>query len=96
MVRIAFERTPHASCGLRKEGCYVPQYVEATQCLAGVLAMQVNGKDAQQLKEDLAHKHGIMVRHYQKKLLDGFVRISVGKPEQTDFLITALRSMVKS
>ena len=54
----------------------------------------MNGKDAKQVKEDLAQQHGIMVRHYQKALLDGFVRISVGKPEQTDFLITALRSMV--
>jgi histidinol-phosphate aminotransferase len=54
----------------------------------------VEGRDAQGVKDALAKDHGIMVRHYQKKLLDGFIRISVGKPEHTDYLITALRSMV--
>ena len=34
-----------------------------------------------------------MVRHYAKKELSGFVRISVGKPEHTDRLIEALRSL---
>ena len=55
--------------------------------------MQVNGKDAKQVKEALASEHGVMVRHYQKERLDGFIRISVGKPEQTDILIRALKSM---
>lgn len=56
--------------------------------------MQVEGKDAFTVKDTLAKEHGIMVRHYNKKMLDGFVRISVGKPEHTDALIAALESMV--
>ncbi|GMN60611.1 hypothetical protein TIFTF001_029713 [Ficus carica] len=48
------------------------------------------GMDAKKLKEDLA-KMGVMIRHYDKKELKGYVRISVGKPEQTDVLIECLR-----
>lgn len=58
------------------------------------IMMQVNGKDARTVKDSLANEHGIMVRHYQKKMLDGFIRISVGRPEHTDALITALQNMV--
>ncbi len=36
---------------------------------------------------------GIMVRHYAKKELSGYVRISVGKPEHTDALQAALKRM---
>lgn len=46
--------------------------------------------DARTVKERLATEHGIMVRHYDKALLDGYIRISVGKPEHTDALIRAL------
>jgi histidinol-phosphate aminotransferase len=34
-----------------------------------------------------------MVRHYAKKELSGYIRISVGKPEQTDLLLAALRAL---
>lgn len=34
-----------------------------------------------------------MVRHYAKKELSGFIRISVGKPEHTDALMEALGSI---
>ena len=60
---------------------------------AGWHAMQVEGMDALALKDTLAQEHGIMVRHYAKKLLDGYVRISVGKPEQTDALVAALQKI---
>ena len=52
----------------------------------------LEGRDAKALKEGLANQ-GIMVRHYAKKELSGFIRISVGKPEHTDRLIEALRSL---
>jgi histidinol-phosphate/aromatic aminotransferase/cobyric acid decarboxylase-like protein len=39
------------------------------------------------------HPKGIMVRHYAKKELSGFIRISVGKPEHTDALMAALDSL---
>jgi histidinol-phosphate aminotransferase len=34
-----------------------------------------------------------MVRHYAKKELSGFVRVSVGRPEQTDALMAALNEI---
>ena len=55
--------------------------------------VQVEGMDALALKDMLAHEHGIMVRHYAKKLLDGFVRISVGRPADTDALVAALQQI---
>jgi histidinol-phosphate/aromatic aminotransferase/cobyric acid decarboxylase-like protein len=62
--------------------------------MSAIMMVQVNGKDAKTVKNSLANEHGIMVRHYQKKMLDGFIRISVGRPEHTDALILALQNMV--
>lgn len=41
------------------------------------------------VQEDLA-KMGVMIRHYNKKELKGYVRVSVGKPEHTDALMKCL------
>jgi len=57
-----------------------------------VFCKVVGGYDAAKVKADLAAQ-GIMVRHYDKELLRGYVRISVGKPEQTDALMAALHSL---
>jgi histidinol-phosphate aminotransferase len=46
--------------------------------------------DAAQLKADLAHKHGIFIRYFDKPGLQDCIRISVGKPEQTNSLLNAL------
>jgi histidinol-phosphate aminotransferase len=48
--------------------------------------------NAAQLKADLAHKHGIFIRYFNKPGLTDCIRISVGKPEQTDALLSALSS----
>jgi histidinol-phosphate aminotransferase len=50
------------------------------------------GRDAKAVKDALAQQ-GIMVRHYAKKELSGFIRISVGKPEHTDLLMQALQQV---
>lgn len=50
------------------------------------------GRDAKAVKDALAQS-GIMVRHYAKKELSGYIRISVGKPEQTDVLVAALEAL---
>lgn len=47
--------------------------------------------EAEALRDTLAQEHGIMVRHYKKKLLDGFVRVSVGRSSDTDALVAALQ-----
>lgn len=37
---------------------------------------------------------GVMIRHYNNKELSGYVRVSVGKPEQTDALMNCLNNIV--
>lgn len=51
-----------------------------------ILCEVKSAMDAKKLKDDLASM-GVMVRHYNKKELKGFIRVSVGKPEQTDILM---------
>lgn len=56
----------------------------------------VGGQDAKAVKDVLAAEHGIMVRHYSKRELSGYIRISVGRPEHTDGLLEALRSLLQA
>ena len=57
-----------------------------------VLCKVTNGYDAKTVKLGLA-KLGVMVRHYAQAHLSGFIRISVGRPEQTDKLLAALKQL---
>nr|GEV65181.1 histidinol-phosphate aminotransferase, chloroplastic-like [Tanacetum cinerariifolium] len=54
-----------------------------------ILCEVTAGRDAKKLKEDLAQM-GVMIRHYSNKELKGYVRVSVGKPEQTDILMDCI------
>lgn len=58
-----------------------------------VLCKVTDGRDASALKRSLAQDHGVMVRHYSTKELNGYIRISVGKPEHTDKLLAALQQL---
>ena len=53
---------------------------------------RVIGRDARQLKLAL-EQHGVLVRHFAKPGVENCVRVSVGRPEDTDRLITALASL---
>ena len=57
-----------------------------------ILCKVINGYEAKDVKIGLA-KQGVMVRHYAQRHLSGYIRISVGKPEQTDKLMSALRQL---
>ncbi|KAL6912249.1 hypothetical protein ACP4OV_001054 [Aristida adscensionis] len=57
-----------------------------------ILCEVTSGKDAKKIKEELA-KMGVMIRHYDKKELKGYIRISVGKPEHTDALMKGLKAL---
>jgi histidinol-phosphate aminotransferase len=57
---------------------------------ANFILCDVAGRDAKELKLAL-ERQGILVRHYNKAGLRNCIRISVGRPEQTDRLIEALR-----
>lgn len=59
---------------------------------ANFVLCRVEGRDAAGLKQAL-ERQGILVRYYNKAGLDNCIRISVGRPEQTDRLLAALSSL---
>jgi histidinol-phosphate aminotransferase len=56
---------------------------------ANFVLCRVVDRDARALKEALAGR-GILVRHYAKPGLENCIRVSAGRPEQTDALLEAL------
>ncbi len=56
---------------------------------ANFVLCRVEGRDAQEIKAALAAR-GILVRHYAKPGLENCIRISAGRPDQTDALSRAL------
>jgi histidinol dehydrogenase len=59
---------------------------------ANFIVCRVVQRDALQLKHTL-EAHGILVRYFDKPGLRDCIRISVGKPEQSDALIVSLTAM---
>jgi len=59
---------------------------------ANFVLCAVTGRSAAQLKAELAAR-GVLVRHYNKPGLENCIRISAGRPEQTDRLMDALHSV---
>jgi len=53
---------------------------------------EVHGRNAKGVKLAL-EDDGILVRHYNKPLLENCIRISVGRPEQTDRLLAGLAAL---
>ena len=53
---------------------------------------RVVGREAHALRDELEHE-GILIRYYNTPRLRDHVRISVGRPEETDKLIAALQGM---
>jgi len=56
---------------------------------ANFVLCRVEGRDARELKAALAAR-GILVRHYARPGLENCIRVSAGRPEQTDALLEAL------
>jgi histidinol-phosphate aminotransferase len=59
---------------------------------ANFVLCRVEGRNAAELKAALA-REGILVRHYAKPGLENCIRISAGRPEQTDALLAALKKI---
>jgi len=53
---------------------------------------QVIGRDAAELKTQLAQEYGIFIRYFNKPGLRDHIRISVGRAEDTDRLVEALKT----
>ncbi len=58
---------------------------------ANFILCRVQGRDAADLKARLAQEHGILVRYFNKPGLSDHIRISVGRPQDTDVLLRALK-----
>ncbi len=54
---------------------------------------EVTGRDAGELKLKLQNEYGVLVRHYNKPGLSNYIRISAGRPEQTEKLMAALKAV---
>jgi histidinol-phosphate aminotransferase len=67
-------------------------YLQPYPSHSNFILCQVRGRDAAQLKENLATQYGIFIRYFNKPGLKDCIRISVGRPEQTDALLHALSS----
>ena len=67
-------------------------YLQPHPSHANFILCDVVGREAKELKLAL-ERQGILVRHYNKIGLRNCIRISVGRPEQTDRLIQTLRQV---
>ena len=54
--------------------------------------LRVIGRSAGQLTEDLAQE-GVLVRYFEKPGLENCIRISAGRPQDTDRLVKALKKL---
>ena len=54
---------------------------------------EVIGRDAGELKQRLQTEFGVLVRYYNKPILSNYIRISAGRPEDTNRLMEALNSI---
>jgi histidinol-phosphate aminotransferase len=59
---------------------------------ANFVLFRVMGREARQVKLDL-ERRGVLVRYFNKPGLDNCIRISVGRPEDTDRLVEAMQQV---
>ncbi|HEY3476122.1 MAG TPA: histidinol-phosphate transaminase [Anaerolineales bacterium] len=64
-------------------------FLEPYPTWANFVLCRVTGRDASELKARLAQGHGIFIRYFNKPGLRDHVRISVGRPQDTDRLLEA-------
>ena len=65
-------------------------YLKIYPTRSNFILCQVQGRDALGLKRRLAEQYGIFIRYFNKPGLRDHIRISVGRPQDTDALIDAL------
>ena len=66
-------------------------YLKPYPTQSNFILCQVRGREASDLKLCLAEKYGIFIRYFDKPGLRDHIRISVGRPQDTDALLEALR-----
>lgn len=68
-------------------------YLRLYPTQANFVLCQVVGRDAAELKAKLAQEYGVFIRYFNKPGLRDHIRISVGRPEDTDRLNAALKTL---
>ncbi len=68
-------------------------YLEPYPSHANFILCRVVGRDAAALQRRLAEEYGILIRYFAKPGLEDHIRISVGRPQDTDRLLEALEAM---
>jgi histidinol-phosphate aminotransferase len=68
-------------------------YLQPYHSRSNFILCRVVDRDAAELKARLTEEYGIFVRYFNKPGLRDHIRISVGRPEDTDALIKALQSV---
>jgi len=68
-------------------------YLKPYPTQSNFILCQVRGKDAAELKSKLANEHGVFIRYFNKPGLRDHIRISVGRAEDTEVLLDALRKL---
>jgi histidinol-phosphate aminotransferase len=66
-------------------------YLQPYPTQSNFILCRVLERDASELKTRLAQEHGIFVRYFNKPGLRDHIRISVGRPQDTDILVKALK-----
>jgi histidinol-phosphate aminotransferase len=66
-------------------------YLKPYPTQSNFILCQVQGRDAAALKSRLAEEHGIFIRYFNKPGLRDHIRISVGRPQDTNALLRALK-----
>lgn len=68
-------------------------YLKPYPTQSNFILCQVDGRDAAELKAKLAQEFGVFIRYFNKPGLRDHIRISVGRPSDTDVLISALKKL---
>jgi histidinol-phosphate aminotransferase len=68
-------------------------YLKPYPTYSNFILCQVTGRDAAELKVRLAQEYGVFIRYFNKPGLKDCVRISVGRLQDTNVLISALRNL---
>ena len=69
----------------------VVPYLTPYPTKSNFILCQVIGRDAAELKSRLAQEYGVFIRYFNKPGLRDHIRISVGRPEDTEALFKALK-----
>ena len=69
-------------------------YLDVLPSEANFLLCRVQGKEARAIRDRLA-KQGIMIRYFDTPILQNYIRITVGRPDQTDKVIAALQDIAR-